>query len=508
MKRTENAIKNIATIWAEKFIVIIVSFVLRTVFIKTLGIDYVGLDGLFTNILSMLSLSELGVGIAMTYSMYKPISEGDNDKLVSIMRLYKNVYRVIALIIILLGMLLLPILHLFINEPPSDINVYYVYLGFLINTALSYLFTYKRSVLTAHQQAYKYTLIDTLSKIIILGIQCAALLLFKSYYLYLIVGIVCTFSENAIVSFYVDRLFPFLKSKDVKKLDFNEKSSIIKNIKALFLHKFGDFAINSTDNMIISAVINVTTVGMVSNYNLIISGINTFVNNFFSSLSAGIGNLIVEENREKQFQFLEKLNFIGFWIYGFAAVCFYFLLSPLVQALWGEELALSWEVVVLMAISQYLTGMRVPLSTFKTAAGIYKQDKFVPLIQAAVNLVISIVAVIYIGLPGVFLGTIASSVLVASWNRPYIVYKYAFNISPKRYFQKYAVQIVFIVAVILLLRTVFGMFPSLGAWPDIFIKVVVCTVVYNGFLMFLFFRTPEFSGLLSMLKKRLLRRKK
>ena len=507
MSRTDNALRNITTIWMEKFIVMFASFVLRTVFIRTLGVKYVGLDGLFTNILTMLSLTELGIGTAMTYSMYKPIADGDNDKLASIMSLYKRLYRYIALIIFILGLLLVPVLKVFVKDPPADINIYIVYTGFLLNTVLSYLFTYKRSMLTANQMAYKYTLIDMIAKIIILGCQSAVLLLFKNYYLYLFVLVLCSFAENAYVSLYVDKLYPFIKQKYVTVLAKEEKAYITKDVKALFLHKFGDFAINSTDNMLISAFINVATVGIVSNYNLIISGINTFINNFFSSLQASVGNLIVEENKEKQLELLETMNFIGFWIYGFIAVGFYFFLTPVVTTLWGNDLALEKEVVVLMVISQYLTGLRYPLSTFKTAAGLYVQDKFVPLIQAVVNLGCSIIAVKIMGLPGIFLGTIASSVLVASWNRAYIVYKYAFGMGTKRYFIKYGLQVMYILSIVFIMSKIYIVMPITGTWGSIIIGIIICSIVYNGLILILFNRTKEFKKVKQIVLSKFFRRK-
>lgn len=492
VKRTTFALKNISAIWAEKLVLLIVSFILQTVFIRALGAEYVGIDGLFTNVLSFLALSELGVGVAMTYSMYKPVSERNYEKIKSIMALYRVMYRRIAVIILLLGMAMLPFIHHVIKEPPKDISISAVYLAFLGDVSLSYLFTYRRSLLTANQQAYKYTMIDTVAKIIILGAESAVLLIFRNYYAYLTIKIGGNILENAYVSIFVTKVFPYLNEKNVAPLPAEEKRGILSNVKALFLHKFGDFAINSTDNLIISSFINVATVGIVSNYSLVISGINAFINNAFSALTASLGNLVVESTRERRLEMLEALNFCAFWLYGFASVGFLFLLNPLIRLWLGEAYSLPAHTVALIVISQYLTGMRVPLSTYKTSAGIYQQDQYIPLAQAAVNLAVSVGGVLLWGLPGVFIGTIASSVLVSSWNRPYTVYTYAFQMSCGRYFIKFALYAGFVMACAIGLAVLYENLAFQNKYVDFAYRLISASLLYHGFLILAFRKTAEY----------------
>ncbi len=499
--RTKFAARNIVTVWGQKVLILLSSFLLRTIFIQKLGIQLVGIDSLFINILSMLSLSELGVGMAIQYSLYKPIEEKDHGKICSIMALFKTAYRWIAGIVLMLGLLVSLFLSSLVNEPPVGINITVVFFLFLLDVVLSYLYSYNRTFLVANQCGYKYNVIDSASKLVLFIGQIAVLILYPNYYLFLFLKISINLLENIYVSVYVGKIYPFLRDRAPVKLGEEEHGGIVQNIKALFFHKVGDFCINSTDNIIISAFMNVASVGLLSNYNLVLAGGTTFINSAFSELTASLGNLVVTENRQKKQEMVEVLNFIAFCVYGTMCAALYNLLNPFITLWLGEQYVLSEWTVGLLLFSLYLTGMRVPLSTFKTAAGIFKEDKWIPLIQSAVNLVFSLLLVKPYGIAGVIMGTILSSILVASWNRPYIVYKYALETNTTEYFKKFSLYLISIIAYTIIIRILFlYIFTDLNI-ASLIIKSLICLAIPSGITVLLYGKSEEFGTCWRLVRK-------
>ena len=246
--------------------------------------------------------------------------------------------------------------------------------------------------------------------------------MFPNFYLYLITSVAIELIQKIFVNIYLNRMYPYLKEKKVEKLSEEEVGGIVGQTKALVLHRVGDMARSQTDSMIIAAFIDVTTVNFVGNYNHVISSASNFVNVIFNSVLSSFGNLIATEKREKQYWMFKVYRFLGCWIYGFSAIGFYLMLTPLIILWVGEERALSDLVIGCIMFDYYFKGERIVLTNYKTAAGVFEQDKYLPLVQGAVNLVISIVLVQKIGLVGIYIGTIVSG-LIANITRPFIIYK-------------------------------------------------------------------------------------
>lgn len=462
--RTKNTFKNMVIGMGSLLLTTIASFVLRTIFIKKLGSDYLGLNGLLTNILSMLSLAELGIGTAIGFSLYKPLSEKNKEKVKSLMQFYKKSYLTIGIIVFLAGLLLIPVLPYFIKEIDTIKNFYLIYMLYLINTSYSYLFSYKRTLINSDQKGYKLTLQTTAFKILLTLVQIIYLFMGKNYVIYLSIQLVFGFVENVYVNYKINKEYPYLKENNIQKLSKEEKKSISKNVNGMVFHKIGDYCINGTDNIIMSKFIDLTTVGIYSNYTLIINCVNSFLSTIFNSAAASFGNLISLENEDAVYKKFQIFNFLAFWLYGFSSLAFLFLLNPFIELWFGKEYLISMSVVLVVIINYYFTSMRVPLGIIKASAGVYYQDKYVPLIQSAVNLIVSVIAVQKLGLVGIFIGTLASSILVVFWSRAYIVYKYVFN------------------------RKVFSYF------IDFFKYLFV--IVVEGFIIFLIFRLVSFSNLI------------
>ncbi len=508
MGRVQSAAKNIAFGQVGNLVTQLLNFVLRTIFIAHLGDTLNGVNGLYANILSVLSMAELGIGTAMNYSLYKPVAQGNIGKIKSYMRLYKKAYSIIGIVIAVIGLLVSPFLPYLVNQPEGvstrDLTLYYFI--FLFNTVSTYFVAYKYSLVNAEQKNYIQTNILTLTKMITVILQIIVILTTGNYYAYLLTAAAVELLQKIFVSIYLDRRYPYLKDKDAEKLSAGETGEIVSKTKALMCHKIGDVARLQTDSMIISGFINVTLSGFVDNYNLVLNSIANVVNIIFNSVLSSFGNLFATETKEKQYRIFKVYRFAACWIYGFTAVGFSMLLTPFV-GLWLQDTGktLAFSVVICILIDYYFKGDRIVLSNFKTAAGVFEQDKYLALIQGGVNLVISIVLVQKIGLMGVYIGTIVSG-LIANVTKPVIIYKVILQQPVKKYFVdslKYLAAVAANFAVLAGIRTLVMPEVTFVSFGVMF--VIIC-IVFNGSFLALFGRTEEFGYLWGIVKGKVMRR--
>lgn len=436
MGRIENAERNIFFGTLGNLCSILLGLISRTVFIKTLGITYLGVNGLYSNILSVLSLAELGISTAMNYSLYKPIVANDKEKLKTIMQLYKIVYRIIAIIIGVLGVLIIPVLKYLIKDPGNisidEITLYYCI--FLFNTVTVYLVSYKYSLPYAEQKDYIQSNIQVITSFVTLMIQIIVLILYKNFLVYLLIGSIIGVIQKVCVSLYLNRLYPYLLEKSKNKLSMEEKKTLKKNVIALLYHKIGDISINQTDNILISYFINISTVGILSNYNIIITTVIGFINTMFYSVISGFANLVITESKERQYLLFKVYRFMGFWIYGMAILFLSILLTPFVTLWIGSDMAVSKIIILFIMIDYYLKGHILVINNFKSAAGIFDADKYVGIIQGVANLIVSILLLKIMGLKGIFLGKIIIE-LIADIIKPFIVYKTVFHKKANDYYK-------------------------------------------------------------------------
>ena len=344
--RTNNSIKNSSSSVISYLILTALSFISQTFFIRTLGKELLGLNGLFANILSMLSLFELGVGSAIIFNLYEPIAKNDIDEINSLMSFYKKAYNFIAILILVIGLFILPFIPYIVEDTTLNINLYLAYLLSLFSTVSSYVLSYKRSILYAYQKIYVINIVHSIYLILLNLIQILLLIYTKNYYYYLIVKIVCQLFENLILSFIANKYYPFIKNK-AKELSKEKEKNIFIKVKAMILHKIGGILVFSTDNLIINKFLGLIAVGIYSNYNLIINSINNLVCKFVESLIPSIGNLIVKKDSEKVYDIFKKTRFINFWLSTFTAVCLLLLLNPFIKIWLGGDFLLS-EIIVLL----------------------------------------------------------------------------------------------------------------------------------------------------------------
>lgn len=504
MSRVQSAVKNIAFGQIGNLITLILNFVLRTVFIDHLGDTLNGVNALYTGILSVLSMAELGIGTALNYSLYKPAADKDYEKIKSYMLFYKKAYWIIGIAIAIVGLMISPFLPLLVKQPEGialrDLTLYYYI--FLFNTASSYFVAYKYSLVNAEQKNYIQTNILTVTKMITVGFQIVVVIVTGNFYVYLLTATGVELIQKIFVTVYFNRKYPYLKDKDVKRLTKKETGEIASKTKALVFHKVGDVARLQTDSMIISAFINVTVTGFVDNYNWVLNSAANVVNIFFNSVISGFGNLIATESKERQYQMFKVYRFAACWIYGFTAIGFSMLLTPFIILWKGETRALAYSVVICILIDFYFKGERIVLSNFKTAAGVFEQDKYLALIQGVVNLIISITLVQSIGLVGVYIGTIVSG-LIANITKPIIIYKVILDRPVKGYFLDFMKYAAVIAALFVLLIGIQSLvMPQITISSFVVMFVIIC-VVFNGIFLLLFGRTSEFGYLWGIVKEKI-----
>lgn len=509
MGRIQQAKKNIAFGFVSNFVILFMNFLQRTIFILILGQTLTGVNSLFSGILSMLSMAELGIGSALNYSLYKPVANKDYEKIKSYMLFYKKAYRVIAAVITVIGLALTPFLKYLVKNPGDntiqELTIYY--LIFLFNTVSTYFVAYKYSLVNAEQRNYIQTNITTITKIVTVIVQIVVLLLTRNFLIYLLAQAVVELLQKIFVSRYLNRLYPYLCEKKVQRLEKEETAVIVTKTKALMCHKIGDVARLQTDSIIISSFIDVGVNGIVDNYNYVITYVANFVNIIFNSVLSGFGNLVATESKEKQYEVFKVYRFFACWLYGFATVGFWYLLTPLIGNLWlNDEWVIGQGIVTLILIDFYFKGGRVVLANFKIAAGVFEKDRYLALIQGGVNLVLSIGLVQVIGLSGIYVGTVVSG-LMANVIQPLIVYHDCFERKAISYFTDSLKYLCVIVGITLLLLPVKASILQEVTFLRFLGMAVVITLVYNGVFWLAFGRSGEFRYLFQVVAGKFVKKK-
>lgn len=497
--RVRNSLINIVTGLMGQLILTLTGFASRTVFIMILGSTYLGVSGLFSNVLTLLSFAELGIGQAIIFSLYKPIAEHNEERICSLMRLYERVYRFLFCFVLGVGLLLLPVLPYIIRDIDSIPNIRVIYVLYVANSAMSYLFAYRSSFITASQKNYIINCVTLCCNILMCATQIVALLVFRNYFVYLGIQIVFGFIPNIVSYIYSGRIFPFLKRKDIPALPGSELKKITENVKALIFYKVGTLALNSTDNIIISTYIGIVSVGIYSNYTLLTTTVSGFLSSIFSNLTASIGNLNAQESTEKKLFMFSVINLATFWFYSVCAVCLLVCMTPFIHVWIGDEYVLPLSVSIIIALNVYIGGMLFAPFNYRQTMGIFAEGKWRPIISAIINIVVSIIFAKWWGLAGVLWGTAVARLTTNVWFDPYLVFKRGLNASPFPYFIDYGFKMVSFVAMAAICCRMTGYIPDDGIlW--VLLKAVVAFSISNFVVFLLYFRSKEFKYLFGVLK--------
>ncbi len=491
IERTKNATRNI--IWGviEKIITILLPFITRTILIKVLGAEYLGLNSLFTSILQVLSISELGISSAIVFSMYKPIAEDNNDLLCAFLNLYRKVYLVIGTIILVAGLGIVPFLpKLIAGENNTNVNVYILYLVYLANTVLSYyLFAYKQALFSAYQRNDLISKRTTIVSVSSSSLQIILLLLFKNYYIYVVVIPLATITTNVLNSWLANKMYPEIQCKG--KVPDDEIKGIKKRIIGLLSFKIYGVVYTSVDTIVISSFLGLIPLAIYNNYFYVQTAIIGFLTIITASITAGVGNKMITNSKEENYNDFMNFTFANGWISSWCAVCLVTLYQHFMRTWVGDKLTFPFGTMVLVVLYFYLSRVTTLTFTYREAAGLWWEDRFRPLVATAVNLLLNLILVKIIGMNGVLLSTVVCTVLI---NIPWgtiILFKKYFKRSPKDYFCRIILYVgvtgVISTLTILLCR----LLPDFG-WMYLILKAMICLVVPNVLFILVFKRLREF----------------
>ena len=502
LERTKNATRNLIFGVFLKVYQILIPFVMRTAIIYLLGVQYLGLSSLFTSLLQVLNLAELGVGSAMVYSMYKPIVDDDTSKICALIKLYRLYYRVIGLVIAIVGICLTPFIPKLVSgDVPADINLYVLYLLNLAATVLSYwLFAYKNALFEAHQRIDVISKVTLITNTIQYGLQFLVLYLFKSYYLYVIVMLFTQVLTNIITAQQANQFYP--KYKCIGSIDKKEIHLINTRIKDLFTSKIGAVIINSADTIVISSFLGLSMLAIYQNYFFILKAVLSIVTVIFSACTAGIGNSVIVETEEKNFNDLKKFTFLIVWISGFCACCLLCLYQPFMQIWVGKKLMLDFTAIICFCVYYFIYEINQLLNTYKDAAGIWHEDRFRPLVTALSNLAMNLIMVQFLGIYGILLSTVLSMLFIGM---PWILHNLFTTIFSKKYLKGYLEKLIYYVVVCAITFIVSGSICHFinfnNLWLTIIIRGVVCCIVPNIIFLLVYYKSPEFKESMILVDK-------
>lgn len=490
LSRFDNTKRN--SIWGiiNKLIYLIFPFVSRTIIIKELGVEYLGLSGLFTSILNVLNLTELGIGSAIIFSMYKPLAENDNNKICALMNIYKKIYRYIGIIVLILGLIIIPFLnHLISNDIPGNINIYVLYLIYLANSVFSYwLFAYKNCLLQVYQRNDIASKISTFLTTIINLAQIISLFLFKNYYIYIIFIPILTIFQNIITACYVTKKYPEYKCNGT--ISNKEKKDLKKRISGLMLTKIAYASRNSFDSIVISMLLGLNAVAIYSNYYYISSSLSAILVIFTTAMAAGVGNSLITETREKNIKDLNIISFIYISISGFCFCCLIAIYQPFMYIWVGKQFILPNVLMITFAIYFLVEKSLNIIGQYYDAAGLWWKGKWKGFVEAIANLILNFVLCYFLGMFGIILATIITILFIGFPMTAYYVFKYEFKMTSKKYiFQQYLYILLFVIIGIIIYY-----FNSLVPLENtmyinilfIFIRLVLTLLLFVIFFLILF----------------------
>lgn len=473
--RTRQSAKNAVVGYIYQIVVAVLGFVSRTVFIRTIGVEYVGLNTVFSDFLNLLSVIELGFGTAVVYTFYRPLAEGDQVRLASLIRFYRKVYLCISAVITVAGLLALPLLRYIINVKEAIPHLHLYYLFALANVVISYLYAYKVTILTADQKNYIATSINMGVNILKTVLQIAVLVLYKNYIGFLAIGVVGTFLNNFLSSKMADRLYPYINRKTAE-LEKEEKKSIFHTVKALMVCKISNVVYTGTDNIIASILVSTMTVGLYSNYFLLGSKLLLVIQVIFSGLSASVGNAVVKENKEKNYEIFSAMQSLCFIASGVISSVLSLMATDTITVWLGKSYTLSPAVVAMLTFNTYITMCILPMVIYREVGALYVKIKYALLTGAMLNIVLSLILGHIFGLPGILAATGISQVVTSVWYEPIVVFGTLFSRKPDGYYGQLLCNTVLTAAVMALLGFVFRHYRVVGMKSFLF-KGIVCGCV-------------------------------
>lgn len=505
--RTKNTIYNFISSIGGQFIAILMQFIVRTVFIETLGKSYLGISGLFSNLLSMLSLAEFGVGNAILFKLYDPISKGNQQRITVLMGFYKKVYTLIGVVVGVIGLSIIPFLPNFINDYDKlvdlNINVVIVFVLYLLNTVSSYLFlAYKSAIIRANQKEYIINLVNYAFTIGVGILQIIFLVVFHNFELYVVIQVFSVIIQNIVYAKVADKMYPFINNKTDEKLNKNEIKEIVKDCSALFLYRLNGVVLKATDNIIISTFLGIEMVGMYSNYYIFYTTIDSLFGKIFSSVAHSLGNLHAGNNVKHEYKIFKVTYLITVILGGTAGVGIAAVSNDFIRAWLGESWLFDQPFAILMGLELFTLSFRQVLSKYRTSMGLFQQAKYRPLLGMLINLIVSISLVKNWGICGVLVGTIVADWTTIMWYDPLIIHKYGFKneYSVFNYYGKVLKNFLIVLLVGVLDLFICSIFTLGTGWLNVIFHAVICGVTVPCCLLLVNIKTEEGQYLIDFFK--------
>lgn len=504
--RTSNVIKNSGAILFYKGSHIIAQFVLRTIFIRFLGNEYTGISSLFTDILSVLSLMELGIGSAMLFALYEPLAAQNTQRVNALMHFYKKAYRIIGVAVFLLGAACIPFLQYIVKDVPNikeDIRV--IFLFYVLNSACSYFLVYKTSLLRADQKSRIISNVDTIIQIAETVIEVILLVLLREYFAYLVIHFIATLVRNIILSRIAQKKYAKYLTNSKTTLTKSDTKLLFKDIFALGIYKVSGVIVNSTDSIVISAFVGTTQVAILGNFTLIVRSIRIILEQIVEAVKPSVGNLATLATKEKQEEVFRTINFLFFWIACFCCTCFYVLLNPFVGEIWFDNsYKVEQALIIIMTINFFIAVMVFPVEIFRTANGLFVQGKYRPAIMAIINIILDIIFVQKWGIVGVYCATAISRLVTQCWFDPYLVFRFVFKKKPWKYYGQYILYGLITIISCLITDFFANLLQIQSIYGSFLYKAIVALLVPNILLILLFGRKLEFKEIAYKIKRRIL----
>ncbi|MGN1041641.1 MAG: lipopolysaccharide biosynthesis protein [Acutalibacteraceae bacterium] len=527
--RTKNSMINILVSCFSYGIIMIGSFATRQIFANTLGLEIVGIEGGFLNVVSVLAIVELGLGVGIVYKLYKPIADKDWEQVEIILCFLRKCYFIIAFSIIGIGLICAYFVVAPIKEDFSKLWLIQIFMLYVIDVVVSYLYSHKRAMFIADQKNYINNTVHIFVQVLLFVCQIGILKVFGSFELYLLCKIIFRATENLIISYKFDKCYDFINLKTKKEMLEIEKKDLFKNMKALLCHKISGFGATTASSLIIMYFISLRENGIYCNYMLIVMGLNTITGEVFNGVLASFGNLLNTSSRKKVYDNFKILYFINFLIYSFVVSAFLCLSMPFISLWTGEGSAFSLPITVSIAAYLYVYGIRQSIVMAKNVAGIYDPDKYMAVLGAVVTFAVSLILAKPLGIIGVMIGNVAGIMTVPYWVQSYLVYDEMFRVSVKSYHSKFCLYTILTATYSIIcyaacgvvktntgiINFVSGSIESFGLKSftsfhiaEIIVYFAMCVIIPNTINFILFFKTTEFKGLMRAVKSLLKKVKK
>lgn len=476
------------------------AFVVQKTLIATKGADYNSINGLFSSIIAMISMADLGMGTAIIYHMYRPVARRDEGKINSLLRFYKRCYMGISVVVLLIGAVVGCFLPLLVGKANISDSIYLIYILFLADCISSYFFVYKKSLLYADLKNYIPDAIYFATYLVQNTVQVFVLLVFQSYILFLVAKMLGKIMPNIFTTLYIRKKYPFTKEKKVAPVEPEVKQDIVVKVKGLFCHKLGKMLVTGSDSIVITSVLGLGVMNLYTNYHLVIAGVTSLLGKIFEILTNSVGNFLLDSDQDSNRDVYKKIDFINYWCFGCVAAGMYAVLQPLITLWLGEEFLFGKTVLIVLVVNFYLDGMRASINTFKEAAGIFYENRRMPLLEAAVKLLFSILLGKMFGAVGVFAGTVISMGVVYLYSYPKYVCKPLFGMSYRQYVGKTLEHLVLLLAVLGLTEWCTLGMAGWNPWVRLLAAGTAAVVIFHAIFLPIYGRSEEFKFCIQLIR--------